>query len=121
MGSSRALAPDVVGRLYPSQEAYAAQWCAAVDDLVTSGVLRAEDAEEMQDRVPPLPSALNMPVRFGYVTPNSWGLDTPQQVVDLAVQAEALGADSLWVSHHVLHRGFVAERLVGQRLTTTRS
>jgi probable F420-dependent oxidoreductase len=56
-----------------------------------------------------------MPVRFGYVTPNSWGLDTPQQVVDLAVQAEALGADSLWVSHHVLHRGFVAERLVGQR------
>ena len=56
-----------------------------------------------------------MPVRFGYVTPNSWGLDTPQQVVDLAVQAEALGADSLWVSHHVLHRGFVAERLVGRR------
>ena len=56
-----------------------------------------------------------MAVRFGYITPNSWGLDTPQQVVDLAVQAEALGADSLWVSHHVLHRGFVAERLVGQR------
>ena len=66
----------------------------------------------------PRPSStlsLNMPVRFGYVTPNSWGLDTPQQVVDLAVQAEALGADSLWVSHHVLHRGFVVERLVGQR------
>ncbi len=56
-----------------------------------------------------------MSLRFGYVTPNSWGLDTPGQVVDLAVQAEALGADSLWVSHHVLHRGFVAERLVGQR------
>ena len=56
MGSSRALAPDVVDRLYPSQEAYAARWCAAVDDLVTSGVLRAEDAEEMQERVPALPS-----------------------------------------------------------------
>jgi probable F420-dependent oxidoreductase len=56
-----------------------------------------------------------MPIRLGYVTPNSWGLDTPQQVVDLAVQAEALGADSLWVSHHVLHGGFVAERLAGQR------
>jgi hypothetical protein len=56
MGSSRALAPDVVDRLYPSQAAYAAQWRAAVDELVTSGVLRAEDAEEMQDRVPPLPS-----------------------------------------------------------------
>jgi probable F420-dependent oxidoreductase len=50
-------------------------------------------------------------MRFGYVTPNSWGLDTPQQVIDLAVQAEQLGADSLWVSHHVLHRGFVADRL----------
>ena len=49
----------------------------------------------------PCPSStlsLNMPVRFGYVTPNSWGLDTPQQVIDLAVQAEQLGADSLWVA-----------------------
>ena len=53
-------------------------------------------------------------MRFGYVTPNSWGIDTPQHVVELAVQAEALGADSLWVSHHVLHRGFVADRLAGQ-------
>ena len=50
-------------------------------------------------------------MRFGYVTPNSWGLDHPRLVVDLAAQAESLGADSLWVSHHVLHRGFVAERL----------
>jgi hypothetical protein len=56
MGSSRALTPDVVSSLYASQEAYAAQWRAAVDDLVTSGVLRAEDANEMQQRVPPLPS-----------------------------------------------------------------
>lgn len=50
-------------------------------------------------------------MRFGYVTPNSWGLDHPRQVIDLAVQAEELGADSLWVSHHILHRGFVGERL----------
>jgi probable F420-dependent oxidoreductase len=50
-------------------------------------------------------------MRLGYVTPNSWGLDHPGQVVDLAVMAESLGAASLWVSHHVLHRGFVAERL----------
>jgi probable F420-dependent oxidoreductase len=54
-------------------------------------------------------------MRFGYVTPNSWGLDTPHEVVDLAVQAEDLGADSLWVSHHVLHRGFVADRLTNRR------
>ncbi len=50
-------------------------------------------------------------MRFGYVTPNSWGLDHPKQVVELAVQAEELGVDSLWVSHHILHRGFVGERL----------
>jgi probable F420-dependent oxidoreductase len=50
-------------------------------------------------------------VRYGYVTPNSWGLRDPRQVVELAVRAEDLGVDSLWVSHHVLHRGFIGERL----------
>jgi probable F420-dependent oxidoreductase len=50
-------------------------------------------------------------MRFGYVTPNSWGLEHPRQFLDLAAQAEELGADSIWVSHHVLHRGFVKERL----------
>jgi len=54
-------------------------------------------------------------MRFGYVTPNSWGLDTPHEVVELAVQAEQLGIDSLWASHHVLHRGFVADRLEHRR------
>lgn len=51
------------------------------------------------------------PVRLGYVLPNSWGVLDPRSVVDLAVQAEALGADSVWASHHVLHAGFIAERL----------
>jgi probable F420-dependent oxidoreductase len=50
-------------------------------------------------------------MRLGYVTPNSWGLDHPRQVVELAALAESLGAASLWVSHHVVHRGFIAERL----------
>jgi len=50
-------------------------------------------------------------MRIGYITPNSWGVERPQHVVDLAVRAEDRGADSLWVSHHVLHRGFVADRL----------
>jgi probable F420-dependent oxidoreductase len=54
-------------------------------------------------------------MRIGYVTANSWGFDTPAEVIELAVHAEALGADSLWVSHHVLHRGFVADRLRGGR------
>jgi probable F420-dependent oxidoreductase len=50
-------------------------------------------------------------VRIGYVLPNSWGLADPRHDVELAVLAEELGADSLWVSHHVIHTGFVAERL----------
>ena len=53
-------------------------------------------------------------MRIGYVTPNSWGVDPPRQVVELAVRAEERGVDSLWVSHHVLHRGFVADRLAPQ-------
>ncbi len=50
-------------------------------------------------------------MRLGYVLPNSWGISDPRVVVDLAVQAEALGASSVWASHHVLHAGFIAERL----------
>ena len=50
-------------------------------------------------------------MRFGYVLPNSWGIDRLDDVTALAVDAEALGADALWVSHHVLHVGFVKERL----------
>ena len=50
-------------------------------------------------------------MRIGYVTPNSWGIADPHQVVALAVRAEQLGAASVWVSHHVLHDGFVGERL----------
>ncbi len=50
-------------------------------------------------------------MRIGYVLPNSWGLPDPRDDIELAVLAEQLGADSLWVSHHVIHTGFVAERL----------
>jgi probable F420-dependent oxidoreductase len=50
-------------------------------------------------------------MRIGYVLPNSWGLDDPRQDVELAVLAEALGAASLWVSHHVAHVDFVKARL----------
>ena len=50
-------------------------------------------------------------MRIGYVLPNSWGLADPRDDVELAVLAEALGAGSLWVSHHVVHVDFVKERL----------
>jgi probable F420-dependent oxidoreductase len=35
----------------------------------------------------------------------------PGDDLDLARLAEELGVDSLWVSHHVVHTGFVADRL----------
>ena len=50
-------------------------------------------------------------MRFGFIVPNNWGLDDPQQVVDVAVRAEELGFDSVWVNHHVLHAGYILDRL----------
>jgi probable F420-dependent oxidoreductase len=50
-------------------------------------------------------------LQIGYVLPNSWGLADPREDIELAVLAEQLGAGSLWVSHHVIHTGFVAARL----------
>jgi probable F420-dependent oxidoreductase len=50
-------------------------------------------------------------LQIGYVLPNSWGLADPREDIELAVLAEQLGAGSLWVSHHVIHTGFVADRL----------
>jgi probable F420-dependent oxidoreductase len=50
-------------------------------------------------------------MRLGYVLPNSWGIEHLDDVTALGVEAEAMGVDSLWVSHHLLHVGFVKERL----------
>jgi probable F420-dependent oxidoreductase len=50
-------------------------------------------------------------MNFGYILPNSWGVPDLGAIGDLAVHAEDVGADALWVSHHVLHVGFVGERL----------
>ncbi|MPY93028.1 MAG: TIGR03619 family F420-dependent LLM class oxidoreductase [Acidimicrobiia bacterium] len=50
-------------------------------------------------------------MRFGFTLPNNWGVEAPEGVVDLAVTAEELGFDSVWVNHHVLNVGYVAERL----------
>ncbi len=50
-------------------------------------------------------------MRFGYVTPQNWGVEDPQDVVDLAVRAERLGYDSVWVNHHILNIGYIYERL----------
>ena len=50
-------------------------------------------------------------MRFGYVIPNNAGVEDPNDLTGLARRAEALGFDSVWVSHHVLNLGYIAERL----------
>jgi probable F420-dependent oxidoreductase len=50
-------------------------------------------------------------MRFGFVLPNNWGLDDPSRLVDLAVSAEQAGIDSVWVNHHVVNVGYIADRL----------
>ena len=50
-------------------------------------------------------------MKFGFVLPNNWGLPDPRSIIDLAVEAEQLGFDSVWVNHHVLNVGYIAERL----------
>ncbi len=50
-------------------------------------------------------------MKFGYVTPQNWGIADPQDVVDLAVTAEELGYDSVWVNHHILNVGYIYDRL----------
>jgi len=50
-------------------------------------------------------------MRFGFVLPNNVGVEDPNDLVALGVLAEELGFDSLWVNHHILHVGYVKERL----------
>ncbi|MGB5755543.1 MAG: TIGR03619 family F420-dependent LLM class oxidoreductase [Acidimicrobiales bacterium] len=50
-------------------------------------------------------------MKFGFVLPNNWGLDDPSPIIDLAVDAEEAGLDSVWVNHHVINVGYIADRL----------
>lgn len=50
-------------------------------------------------------------MRFGFVLPNNWGHDDPVEVAGLGVEAERLGIDSVWVNHHVVNAGYIADRL----------
>ncbi len=50
-------------------------------------------------------------MKFGFVLPNNWGLPDPSVIVDLGVEAEERGLDSVWVNHHVINIGYIAERL----------
>jgi probable F420-dependent oxidoreductase len=53
-------------------------------------------------------------VRIGFSLLNNWGFDDPQPLVDLAVQAEEFGIDSVWVHDHVFNVGHVFDRIGGR-------
>ena len=50
-------------------------------------------------------------MNFGFILPNNWGLEEPEDVIDLAVRAEDLGFDCIRVNHHVLNVGYIRDRL----------
>jgi probable F420-dependent oxidoreductase len=50
-------------------------------------------------------------MKLGFVLPNNWGLDDPSILAELAVRAEEAGLDSVWVNHHVVNVGYIADRL----------
>ena len=53
-------------------------------------------------------------MRIGFSLLNNWGFDDPQPLVDLAVQAEEFGIDSVWVHDHVFNVGHVFDRIGGR-------
>lgn len=50
-------------------------------------------------------------MRFGFIVPHNYGIESVQDVVHIAVEAEEMGFDSVWVNHHILHAGYVLDRL----------
>jgi probable F420-dependent oxidoreductase len=50
-------------------------------------------------------------MKLGFCIPNNRGLDNVSDLVDLAVAAEAVGYHSVWVSEHLFHSSYVAQRL----------
>ena len=50
-------------------------------------------------------------MHIGYNSPSNQGVEDPNDLVSLAVLAEKLGCHSVWVSEHLFHSAYVAERL----------
>ena len=50
-------------------------------------------------------------MKFGIVIPHNWGIEDSQEVIDITVRAEEIGFDSVWINHHVVHAGYIQERL----------
>ncbi len=53
-------------------------------------------------------------MKIGLSLLNNWGFDDPRPLVDLAVRAEELGIDSVWVHDHVFNVGHVFDRIGGK-------
>ena len=50
-------------------------------------------------------------MKLGLSLPNNHGVEHVRTLIDLANEAEQLGFDSVWVSEHLFHTSYVAERL----------
>ena len=50
-------------------------------------------------------------MKVGFGIPNNQGVEDPNDLVAIAVKAEALGFASVWVREHLFHSSYVAERL----------
>jgi probable F420-dependent oxidoreductase len=53
-------------------------------------------------------------MRIGFSLLNNWGMDDAQALVALAVRADELGFDSVWVHDHVFNVGHVFDRIGGK-------
>ena len=53
-------------------------------------------------------------MKIGFSLLNNWGIDDPHALVGLAVRAEELGLDSVWVHDHVFNVGHVFDRIGGR-------
>jgi probable F420-dependent oxidoreductase len=53
-------------------------------------------------------------MRLGFSLLNNWGMDDAQALVGLAVRADELGFDSVWVHDHVFNVGHVFDRVGGK-------
>lgn len=50
-------------------------------------------------------------MKFGFIIPHNFGLDDPNDVLNIGKRAEELGFDSVWVNHHILNVGYIFDRL----------
>lgn len=53
-------------------------------------------------------------MKIGIALPNHWGVDDPNEIVDLAVHAEKRGFASVWTGEHLVNVTYVRER-IGER------